>query len=282
MHTGSKGVWGRTPRGRLWWTHPCDPVQRPQRGAYRTFWDHGAGVALGTEWTVTGGLRKRGLKCLSLGKIQKRMEGGAQDTQVSRRCDEMSPRAPAQWAGGGCGRTARWDSHLIAPSFLSPLPLHLPLPHLPHPIRALYYQSSRFWDHPALVPHLTNRKTEAQGRVCLSTLVHASCLSGAGLSTSFWPSVIFVRHRLPGRSTFLRVPWRPLCLVTARWEDSFSQSQPWDEGALLTTPNCREDSFFFKERDFFFLIGTEDSQYPLKLFFFPVIIFQPWIIRISF
>lgn len=185
MHTGSKGVWGRTPRCRLWWTHPRDPVQRPQLGAYRTFWDHGAGVALGSEWTVTGGLRKRGLKCLSLGKIQKRMEGGAQDTQVSHRCDEMSPRAPAQWAGGGCGRTARWDSHLIAPSFLSPLPLHLPLPHLAHPIRALYYQSSRFWDHPALVPHLINRKTEAQGRVCLSTLVHASCLSGAGLVHQF-------------------------------------------------------------------------------------------------
>ena len=110
---------------------------------------------------------------------------GAQDTQFSHRCDEMSPRAPAQWARGGCGRTARWGSCLITPSFLSPLSLHLPNPHLPHPIRALHYQSSRFWGHPVLVPHLTNRKTEAQGRVCLSTLVRASCLSGADLVHQF-------------------------------------------------------------------------------------------------
>ena len=92
MHTGCRGVWGRTPRGRLWWTHPCDPGQRPQLGAYRTFRDHGAEVALGTEWSVTRGLRKRGLKCPSMGKIQmsRRAPAGGQEEGVG----ELGARTP--------------------------------------------------------------------------------------------------------------------------------------------------------------------------------------------
>ena len=188
-------------------------------------------------------LRKGGLKCLSMGKIQEGMERWAQGNQVSHGCGEMSPRAPVQWGRRRVRNS--WapgrPSHLPPPS--SPLPFPL-LPHtLPYPVRALHDQGSGSWDHPVQVPHLTNGETKAQCGVCLihtAELVRASHLTRAGppqaqdyprrrpLSTSCWPSLISVFHRLLGGSTSLTVPWGQLWLVTSRWEDPLSQSQPWD------------------------------------------------------
>lgn len=61
---------------------------------------------------------------MSMGKIQKRTEGGAPDSQVNHRCDEMSRRAPA---GGQEEGRENWALGLPSPlPLLSPLPLHLP------------------------------------------------------------------------------------------------------------------------------------------------------------
>lgn len=66
-------------------------------------------------------------------------------------------------------------------------------------------------------------------------------------------------------------------------EKTHSTSHSLGMRELSWQPQTAEKIHFsLKKGIFFFLIGTEDSQYPLKLFFFPVIIFQPWIIRISF